>query len=336
MEHQQSRNHTFERKKYPKETAGRLLGTKVPTVNDKATVNDVENLLAKETANFESINYIYILNPQKQLVGVISVKEVFRSPKTELVKNISPDKLITAHADTDQEKVALLALKNSIKAVPVIHKNNQFLGAVTFDTLLNILQSESVEDALRFAGAGKIENPAVSIIKANANLHFRKRFPWLLLGLLGGIVAALIVNHFETALKEELTLAAFIPAIVYMADAVGSQTQTIFIRSLALDHALDIKKYVLREFKVNVLLAALLGLLISAVCLVWLQSTTLSIILGTSIAATILAAMIIAISLPKLCQKLKIDPAIASGPFATVLRDITSLLIYFSIASLFL
>jgi magnesium transporter len=321
---------------HPKDSAGRLIKCNVPTVSITATVGDVEKLLLKKSADFDTINYIYILNEDRKLKGIISIKELFRSPKSKLVIELSQKKITAVRSHTDQERVALLALKHNIKAVPVINKNREFLGVITSDTILNILHTENIEDVLRMAGAGKMENPEISIIKADAWLHFRKRLPWLILGLIGGIFAAFIVGFFESELKEQIALAAFIPAIVYMADAVGSQTQTIFIRSLALDQLLNLKDYILREVKVNLLIAVLLGSAITAFSYLWLNMGTLSVILGLSITTTIITAMAIAIALPLSIQKINCDPAIASGPFATVLRDIMSLLIYFGIASVLL
>ncbi len=317
---------------FPPESAGRLMTVNIPIADTEATIADIEKMLFEKIKEFETINYIYLIDKNRKLGGVISIKDVFRFPKTSLAARAMIRGLVTARAHTDQERVALLALRHNLKAIPLVDKENHFLGVVPSDVILNILHNENMEDVLRFAGVGKLKDPAVDIIKASAAVHFRKRLPWLILGLLGGIVAAFIVGFFEDALRAQLILAAFIPAVVYMADAVGAQTQIIFIRSLALDHNLDFKKYIGREVKVNLALALVLGITISAISLLWWQSGLLGTILGISIFVTVLAAMAVAIFLPWLFSKIKYDPAIASGPFATVIRDILSLLIYFSIA----
>lgn len=329
-------NHYSINQNFPPESAGRLMTAKIPLTDSDATIADVEKMLFGKTKELETINYIYIVDKSKKLKGVISVKEVFCLPKTTLVSQIMTKDLVLVRPHTDQEKVALLALQHNLKTIPVVDKENHFLGVVPSDVILNILHNENIEDVLRFAGVGKLKDPAVGIIKAPAVVHFRKRLPWLILGLLGGIAAAFIVGFFEDALRVQLILAAFIPAVVYMADAVGAQTQIIFIRSLALDHNLDLKKYIRREVKVNLALALVLGIIISSISLLWWQSSLLGAILGISIFVTVLTAMAVAIFLPWLFSKIKYDPAIASGPFATVIRDILSLLIYFSIAQVML
>ncbi len=322
---------------YPPETAGRLMTGKIPVVSEAATINDVRQLLFEKSGKLETLNYIYVVDSKGKLKGAISIKEIFRSSKNAPVKQfLSSGKVVSVWTHADQEKAALLALKHNIKAIPVVDKKNRLLGVVPSDIILGVLHNENIEDALRFAGAGKFDKPAVDIIKASAILHFRKRIPWLVLGLLGGVVAAFVVEFFENALKTHLILVAFIPAIVYIADAVGAQTQIIFIRSLALNYQLNIKKYIWREVKVNILLALVLGSIIFVFALLWWKLFFLGAILGISILVTVFIAMIIAIFLPWLLLKLKCDPAVASGPFATVIRDIMSLLIYFGIISLFL
>ena len=322
-------------KKYLPETAGFLMKTNIPTINEDLKVGDIEKMLLEKSKQFETIDYVYVLDKFQKLKGVISIKELYGIEKTALVRNHFIKNPVSSRPSADQEKVALLAVRHNIKAIPVVDKKNKFLGVVVSDDILNILHSESVEDALRFAGSRKFSSNR-GIVEAGVLVHFKKRFPWLFLGLLGGILAAMVVGFFEGELAKNIALASFIPAIVYMADAVGSQTQTIFIRSLALAHKLDLKKYIWREVRVNFILAILLGGVVFGVGNFWAGSMILASILGFSITLTIMMAMVVAIFLPWMLEKFKYDPAIASGPFATVVRDILSLLIYFSVAGFFL
>lgn len=314
---------------FPPESAGRLMTTRVPVVNLKATMATIEKLLNQEMKKLETINYVYVVDQKNKLKGAVSIKDVFRLAKSTPVTKAMTRELVSARAHTDQEQVALLALKHNLKAIPVVDKNNCLLGVVPSDMILSVLHNENIEDFLRFAG---VHDPTTSLIQARTIVHFRKRFPWLLLGLLGGIVAAFVVESFETALQTQLILAAFIPVVVYMADAVGNQVQIIFIRSLALNHQLNLKKYILRETAVNFSIALVLGAVIAMIGWFWQHSILLGFILGSSIFATILAATAIAIFLPWAFTKMKADPAIASGPLATIIRDMLSLIIYFALA----
>jgi len=158
----------------------------------------------------------------------------------------------------------------------------------------------------------------------------------LIFGLFGGLFAAQIVTFFEGPLKIHFVLAAFIPLIVYMADAVGVQAQTLFIRNLALDSRLDARKYFLKEIKISLVIALILGGLLAAISFLWFGLLNIGIILGISLFLTVICACLIAVLVPWLLQGLKKDPAIGSGPFATIVRDILTLAIYFSVASLML
>ena len=318
----------------PIDSAGRIMVSNVPIVSDISTIADAENLLLKEIKNFETINYIYVVNSQDQLVGVISIKEVFGSPKTTPISQIMKRELIKVRLHTDQEHVAILAIKHNLKAIPVVDAEDVFLGAVPSDVILNVLHRENIEDVLRSAGVHSFGDPTEYLMATSATFHFKKRLPWLIVGTLGGFVAAILVGSFERILQELLVLAAFIPSVVYTADAVGSQAQMIFIRSLALNHDFNFKKYFRREMIISVLLAMALALLMSAFSFVWQGSLILSFILGLSFFLTIIIATATAILLPWFFYAFKRDPAIASGPLATIIRDVSSIVIYFVVASI--
>ena len=242
--------------------------------------------------------------------------------------------LIKVHPYTDQEKVAILALKYNLKSIPVVDEENLFLGAVPSDIILDILHSEDIEDFLRSAGISKYNTLTNKIFQASPVILTKLRLPWLLLGFFGCLFATQIVKFFEAPLQAHFVLAAFIPLIVYMADAVGTQTEILFIRSLV--YRLDIKKYFLKEIKVSFFIALILGTLLTLISYFWIKLPKIGIILGISLFLTIINAFLLGLLVPYFLNKLKKDPAIASGPVGTIIRDILSLIIYFSVASLLL
>ena len=316
------------------ETAGKIMTFKVPSVKIGMTIDDVKKLLSKNSKDYDMVGYIYVLDKLGRLSGVMSIKNVFQFPNKTHVEEIMNRQVISVRSHTDQERATLIALQNDLKAIPVVDKENNFLGVLTPQTILDTLHKEGIEDILRQAGIRKFKDPAIEIISASTYTHSKKRFPWLLIGLFGGIIAALIVSFFENILDEYLLLAAFIPAVVYMADAVGAQAQTIFIRSMALDKNMQIGKYAYRELKINLILGSILGLIFYFVILIgWgMESSFFALILGTSIFATVLISMAVSLALPFSLQKMKFDPAITSGPIGTAIRDLTSLIVYFAIA----
>jgi len=316
-----------------KDAAGRAMTEGVPTLPPTAAVGDIETMLKEHPEAFQTINYVYVIGKEGDLEGTVSIGELFRQPKTTTLSRIMTRELITARPHTDREHVARLALKHNLKAIPIVDKDNHFLGVVPSDTILDILRTESLEDTLKAAGIHSPPEEHDAILASKTGVNVRRRLPWLFAGLLGGFGAASLVRAFEEALSTDLLLTAFIPTIVYMADAVGTQVQTVLIRALAVEHeGFPLKRYFRREAAVNLVLSVLLGGVAGLIGMLFFDAPNLGLILGFSLFATILAASAVAATLPFLFLRFNIDPAIASGPLATIIRDLMSLLIYFLIA----
>ena len=321
-------------KRFSPKTAGSLMTVQVPLVSKERTIEEVQNLLFKKMKSFETVNYIYVVDEKGKLIGVFSIKEVFRKPKNLKVSDIMKKEMVKCRVSTDQEKVAILALKNNLKAIPVIDKENKFLGVIASDTILNVLHQENVEDILLAGGISKLDNSFRALATAEAGTLVKIRLPWLLLGLLGGVFAAQIIGFFKETLKSQILLALFIPVIVYMSGAVATQTQTLIIRGIAINSELDLKKYFLREIKIGSLLALILGGILAITSFLWWQESSLAIILGLSLFFGISLSVVVATLIPLILQKFKKDPAFGSGPFATIITDILSITAYFLIANL--
>lgn len=316
------------------EIAGKLMVSNVPVINVSLKIKDARDLISKKINDFESISYIYVVDKSNCLKGVLSIKDIFRENPNVEINKVMNKEVVSIRYHTDQEHATILALKHKLKSIPVVDKDNKFLGMILSRTILETLHKESIEDILRSAGISKFKDPAVELINSSSFVHIKKRLPWLLFGLVGGLVAAFVIGFFEGVLERQIVLAAFIPAIVYMADAVGAQSQTIFIRSIALDKKLSIWNYAFRELKVNLVLGAILGAIFLLFIFLWQELFLVGLIIGVSVFASVMISMAISIVLPLAFQKFKFDPAIASGPFATSIRDLTSLIVYFAIANI--
>lgn len=324
----------------PKNAVGRLLTPNVPVINSTATVAEVEAYVRRQVDTFASMHYVYIINDQHHLVGVLSYKKLLGcGGKTDLaISHASTAHLVTVRPSTLQDRVGQLALKHGIKAVPVISKEHIFLGAITSDGIFDILQRKHTSDVMRLAGVQHSADNEVheAIVSASSFRHVRLRLPWLILGLCGGLLAAVVIGRFEETLADMLVLAAFIPAIVYVADAVGSQTQILFIRALSIDPQLLLGRYLLREGVVNIVLGGALAAIMYALSWLWLSAHVVSSILAASVFLTVLCAVMVGVVLPAILHRRGVDPAVASGPLATVIRDIMSLFIYLGVAATFI
>jgi magnesium transporter len=328
-------NHNGKNTNHPAESAGHIMVTNVPTIHESATVGDAEQLLLKETKNFAAIDYIYVLDNKKRLAGVIPIKEIFRSPKHIALKSFPTKEMISVRPHTDRERVALLALKHNIKSVPVIDKEDLFLGIVPYDAILGAMHAEGVENILRFGGVSS-HGSFDDIFHLPILVSLKHRLPWLILGLLGGIATAAIVGSFEEVLSKNIILAAFIPLIVYMADAVGTQMEAFIIRDLAINPELKLLKYLLRQALIVVLIGLLVSAIMYGISLFLYHDPNISFVLVAALFCAIVSSLITGLIIPYAFEKLHLDPANASGPVATIIQDVLSVIIYFAIASLVL
>lgn len=169
----------------------------------------------------------------------------------------------------------------------------------------------------------------------SVGLLFRLRVPWLLFGLLGGAAASIIVSRFETVISRNIGLAFFLPLIVYMSDAVGTQTEAIYIRNLA-KRQIKFWVYLVKELSLGILLGALFGLLIGVFSYAWLKSASLAWTIALAMGVNVAIAPVVALLVPLLIKKEHHDPAVGAGPFTTTMQDIISILIYFLVASVIL
>lgn len=321
-------------KKYPIDSVGSKMTNNIPICGANSSIADVSKMLFKDIDNLETINYIYVTDTKGKLVGVLSVKDIFRKSAKLLVKKIMTKDLVKIRAFVDQEKVAVLALKHNLKSIPVVDKEGKLIGIVPSDVILDILHIENVEHFLIMAG---IHSPLQKIIKGSPLYLFKIRIPWLILGLFGGVFGATIIRFFEGSLQTHFILASFIPLMLYMAGAVGNQTETLLVRNIALESGPKFGTYLLRELKTAFLIAVILSALLFPISFFLFNAPYfIGMILSLSLFVAIFAAVLVGVSMPYILIKLGKDPAIGSSPFATIIRDILSLIIYFSVSSILL
>lgn len=318
--------------KFPKETAGSLMTDRVPVVLSDKTIRFVENYLLKNIKKLDSINYVYVLGKTGVLKGVISIKEIFRQAKNKKISQVMVKNLAIAHPYTDQEKVAHLALKNNIKSVPVVDKTNKFLGVVLGDDVLNILYKEFQEDISHLAGVEHANFNIDDISSMSIWSSLKHRLPWLIIGLLGGLLAAQVIGLFEETLSENIILAAFIPLVVYMASAVGTQVGFFIVRDLAIRSTINFWLYTLRQLRVILVIGLIISVAVFAITFIIYNNILIAWALALAMFLAILSSVITGLFIPYAFSKLNFDPANASGPIATIIQDLMSVTIYLLVA----
>jgi magnesium transporter len=308
-----------------------------PQVYAADEVQDIERAITEEARSFETIDYIYVISEDNVLLGVASIKELHSIEKKETkIEEIMTTKLVFAHPLTHQERIVYLALSHEIKAIPIVDQDKHLLGIVPFDAVLKVFNEEVREDNFRFGGIFHRVGKEYSTIKAASLTMVKLRVPWLIVGVLGGTITASVISNFENVLSTLLSLAAFMPVLAYMSDAVGTQSETLAVRSLALDPHVSLKSYFLRELGVAFILALVCGGLLSTVAFVGWQDPILGLIVGVSMFLSIICAVLISTGFPFIFHKSNFDPAVASGPFATMISDIVTVTIYLAVALLLL
>jgi len=172
------------------------------------------------------------------------------------------------------------------------------------------------------------------VIKDRIDHLIEHRIPWLILGLFGGFFATIIVSRFEAVLSADLRLAFFIPIIVYLSDAVGTQTETIYVREISKRERVNFLKYILKESTIGLVLGVVSGVLVGIFSLLWLKSIEISLTLAITMVVNLTIAPILAVIIPGILYKERSDPALGSGPLATIIQDCISLVVYFVVAGI--
>lgn len=322
--------------KYPEESAGGIMTTEYISLPAELPVEEAIARLREIAPQAETIYYVFVVDIENRLTGVLSLRDLIAAPDGTPLKAIMRHNVISVNAALDQEEAARVVAKYDLLAVPVVDDNSRLLGIITFDDIIDVLEQEATEDIYRLAGAGEVTG--VELMEASVYKVAWHRTPWLLLSMLGGILAGYIMSAFESTLEAILVLAFFIPVIMDMGGNVSTQSSTIFVRGIATGEirGADIWSYFVREVRVGLFMGVLFGVLIAVAALLWRGSPVLGFVVGTSMVATVSLATVIGTLVPLLFHKLHIDPAITSGPLVTTIKDITGLLIYFGMATLFL
>lgn len=318
---------------YPEETAGNNMEDNIPIFNADETLDVIDKRLIENASDYVSLDYIYLTDQNNTLVGVVSIKNLVRNKdKTIKASQIMDKNLVTVGADTSQERVVYQALSHGLKSIPVIDDEGGLMGVVPYDTILQLFNHEVQSDIFNFGGIFHKVGDEYTSINSTATHMIRSRLPWLIIGVIGGTLAASLIAQFEELLSSFIALASFIPVMVYMSDAAGAQTEALIIRSMALDTKLNIRKYLTREIIVATALAGASGLFAAFLAYVTRQNLTLGLIIFFALFLSIIASVAINTFAPLILKKFNYDPALATGPLATIFSDITTLAIYLAVA----
>jgi magnesium transporter len=284
-----------------------------------------------EGHRYECASHI-VVSADDRFLGILRLEDLLAAPASASLSSLMDSDAPVVRPGVDQEIAAWRAVAHEESALAVVDVENRFVGLIPPHRLLAVLLSEHEEDLSRLGGFLRTTSAARTASEEPAQRRLRHRLPWLLIGLAGALAAAEIVGRFETLLETHVMLAFFIPALVYLADAVGTQTETVVVRGLSV--GVGIRRMVARETLAGFATGSALAIVAGP--LIWLRwgEPQVAIAVALSLFAACSTATLVAMALPAALDALGVDPAFGSGPLATVVQDLLTILIYLSVAGL--
>lgn len=319
--------------KYKDDSAGSIMTVEFTDVKANYTIKEAINKIKKEASENESIDFCYVLDNTRKLLGTVSLKSLLLNDDHKLISDIMDNINIQVSTDTDQEIVAQLFKKYDLNVMPVVDSEKKLVGIITIDDIIDIIDEENTEDIEKMAAITPNDRP---YNKTGVFQTFKKRIPWLLILMISATFTGKIIQSYESALASYVVLTSFIPMLMDTGGNAGSQASVTIIRSLSLNEInfKDIFKVILKEIRVALLVGITLAIAnFFKLLLIDQVSITIAFIVCLTLMITILCAKVVGSSLPMIAKKIGFDPAVMASPFITTIVDAISLIIYFQIAT---
>jgi magnesium transporter len=320
---------------YGEETAGGIMTTEYVAIQKDITAGQAIEVLRENAPDAETVYYVYVVDDQNHLVGVLSLRELILAAPYMRIEDIMRRKVISVNVNTDQEEVARLVAKYDFLAVPVVSDAGELLGIVTVDDVLDVIEREATEDMMRMAATidSEGEDPDASPVK-----RALRRLPWLVGLLFGELVAGHVIEGFSETLQHLTALAFFMTAIAGGTGNAATQSLAVVVRGIATGEVdpSQILKVIWKEAQVGLWVGLVCGLVVGSFAFVWQGSPSLGLVVGGALALSITVSTILGSFVPVIINRIGVDPALASGPFITTLMDVSSMFIYFTLATLIL
>ena len=316
---------------YDEDTAGGLMGKEIVAVNINDDVEEAISEIRKQVEEIDDIYYVYVIDDDDVLKGTISLAKLLLSSKGSKIKDIYNGDVIYVKADMKAEDVANLSDKYDLVALPVVDDIGRLLGRITFDDLVDVMREEAEKDYQMMSGISEDVEHTDKTWK-----QIRARLPWLLVGLVGEIIGSQVLSGYEIQLQSHAALAFFLPLIAAMGGNSGVQSASIVVQSLA-NGTISMEstfKKIMKEVSVAIINGVICALLLFTYNFFFSDSFALTITVSVALFSVIIFASLFGTFVPLALNKLKIDPAIATGPFITTSNDIFGLIIYMTIGGI--
>ncbi len=317
---------------YPEESAGRLMQSDFVAVAPYWTIEQVIEH-ARETDDLpDTFAEIYVVDPAFRVLGTVDLSRLLRTKREVLVSDIMETDLHVVLATADQEEVARQFERYGLMSAPVVDQNNKLVGVITVDDVVEVLQDEADEDMRALGGVGD-ESIADSVIQTA-----KSRVPWLIVNLGTAVLASFVIKAFDATIEQMVALAVLMPVVASMGGNAGTQTMTVTVRALATNKlgAANASRIISRETLVGLLNGLVLSVLMATIVFLWFGSSKLGAVIGMAMVVNLLAAALAGILIPLALDRLKLDPAPASGVFVTMITDCVGFFAFLGLASVIL
>ncbi|MBS4072806.1 magnesium transporter [Algoriphagus aquatilis] len=320
--------------RYEEDSAGGIMAKEFIRANKNWNVVQTINEIRRQAENVEKIYSIYVVNNKQQLLGRVSLKKIILAAAETKIEDIFDEDVVSVPVHMDQEEVASVMRKYDLESVPVVNAKNKLVGRITVDDILDVVQEEADEDIQAMAGVSADIEESDSVFTIS-----KARLPWLLIGVIGGLMGAKIIGFFEDGLSKYLALASFIPLVAATGGNVGIQASSLIVQSLASKSAFDDTPW--QRFLKGLLVALLNGFVLGGfvflvVVFLYGFDPIFGITVGTALYCVVLLSSFMGTVTPLVLNRFGINPAIASGPFITTTNDLLGLAVYFGVAMLLL
>ena len=326
--------------KYPEDSAGSIMNMEFLSLKKDMTVADAFKRIRRIGGELETINILYVTDPTRHLLGVLSVRDLLLADEDDLIEDIMDPDVVWAKTTDDREDVAQALSKYDFLAMPIVDLEKRLVGIVTVDDAMDVIEEETTEDFEKMAAMLPSDKP---YLRTGVLATWKARLPWLMVLMLSATFTGMILNHYENALAACLVLNAYIPMLSGTGGNSGTQASTAVIRALSLDEVdfSDVLKVLWKELRVSLLCGVCLAaanfakmLLVDRMLLGNGAVTPMvCLVVCLTILFVVVFAKCVGCSLPILAEKVGLDPAVMASPFISTVVDATSLLIYFSFAS---
>ncbi len=327
---------------YPEDSAGSIMTIECIRLSPTMTIGDALKQIKSMGVYSETVNICYVVEKHR-LLGTITAMDLLTCDDDEKIVDVMDENPITVHTYTDKEEVAQLFDKYDVFTIPVLDKENCFVGIVTVDDAIDVIQEEAEEDFQKMAAIAPTDK---LYLKTSVFELFKNRIPWLVLLMLSATFTGMIISSFEDALSKIVVLTAYIPMLMGTGGNSGSQASVTVIRGLSLGEIeiRDVLKVLWKEIRVSVLC----GVSLAVACFVKIifidgmllntqgVDNTVAIVVALTLCMTVICAKVIGAVLPIVAKIVKLDPAVMASPFITTIVDAVSLIVYFGIARSFI